>query len=132
MSQVNGKLSSRVMNMKFMKFSQPETPSNDDKPGYDKAKKSAVPDSSQWDLKSLPDASSTKKNKRKVMVQKKKVNVRSGVSITELKREIEPVVRGRRVVGESPEEAQAKRSREEGEDDDYDLDKIFKQVKTPH
>lgn len=131
MSQVNGKLSSRVMNMKFMKFSEPNGASSEEKSGSEGSKKLVVPDNSQWALKSLPCESEPKKNRRKVLSRKKKVNIRSGVSITEVKRESNEVVRGRRVMGEPPVNEQTKRPREDTEEDDYDLDKIFKQVKTP-
>lgn len=131
MSQVNGKLSSRVMNMKFMKFSQPNSDIGDGKPVTDETKKSTVPDNSQWDLNSLQSAGKAKKNKRKVIIKKKRVNVRSGVSITDVKRDSDQVVRGRRVIGEPPENLQAKRPREDTEEDDYDLDKLLKQVKNP-
>lgn len=128
MSQPNAKLSSRVMNMKFMKFSQPERPSRDEKRADQEPKQSGVPDNSQWDLKSLPRP---KKLRKKTIVPRKRLNVRSDVSITEVKRETNPIVRGRRTMGEVEDSEATKRSREDAESDDYDLDKILKQVKTP-
>ncbi|QLL31081.1 hypothetical protein HG536_0A08980 [Torulaspora globosa] len=128
MSQANAKLSSRVMNMKFMKFSQPERPNGDDKKPGEEPKQSAVPDNSRWELKSLPR---TKKLRKKTILPRRRMNVRSDVSITDVKRESNPIVRGRRTVGEADHSDSTKRSSEGTEDDDYDLDKILKQVKTP-
>ncbi|QLQ81315.1 hypothetical protein HG537_0F00760 [Torulaspora globosa] len=128
MSQPNAKLSSRVMNMKFMKFSQPERPIGDDKRTEEDAKQSSVPDNSQWELKNLPR---TQKLRKKTILPKRRMNVRSDVSITDVKRETNPIVRGRRTVGEIKDSEATKRSREDADNDDYDLDKILKQVKTP-
>lgn len=117
--------------MKFMKFSQPSSPSDSDKPSDEDSKKSPIPDNSQWDLRSLPTSKSVKKLKKRVIVPKRKANIRSNVSITDVKREVNPIVRGRRTVGEPVDEKSSKRSRSEADNDDYDLDTILKQVKPP-
>lgn len=127
MSQVNGKLSSRVMNMKFMKFSQQENAGGDVESLDNGVKKSTIPDNSQWDLKQIPK-DKVKKNNKLISVRRKQKNVRSNVSITDLKRETNEVIRGRRVIAEASDDKESKRKRDESEDE-YDLDKIFKQVK---
>lgn len=119
------------MNMKFMKFSQPQGANGGEKPTDEASQKSAVPDSSKWDLKTLSQPQGVKKPRKKTIVAKRRVNVRSNVSITDVKRESNPIVRGRRTVGEVDNQESSKRPRGDTENDDYDLDKILKQVKSP-
>ncbi|QLG70785.1 hypothetical protein HG535_0A07270 [Zygotorulaspora mrakii] len=133
MSQVNGKLSSRVMNMKFMRFAKDE---NDNIPKDAEAKRPQIPDSSQWSFKD----NATYPDKQNVKVKKswktKAKIIRSNVSMTEIKDCRNPVVRGRRVIGgnDALEENQKKRElpkdNDDDDEDDYDLDRIFKRVKS--
>lgn len=140
MSQTNGKLSSRVMNMKFMRFTKQENTDDNDVISNEEEKKSISHDNSQWNFTGTNE---DKQHKRRIVLKKKRnVGVsapqRTVVGITELKREDNSIVRGRRIIGEAKkddhddDDKTNKRERGDdkaGEDDDYDLDKIFKQVK---
>lgn len=113
MSESNGKLSSRVMNMKFMRHtgSAAKQPQEEEKPAQDESK---------WN-------SSTKCPRKKVMVRKPKRLVKSNIGITVLK----GVALGRKCFQNDETKKEKEKEKENGEekDDDYDLDKIFKQVK---
>lgn len=140
MSQVNGKLSSRVMNMKFMRFTKQENADDNDVISNKEEKQSLLHDNSEWNFR---DTNKGKQDKKRGIVLKRTKNLgvsaphRSVVGITELKRE-DSIVRGRRVIGEAKkvddDNGDSKANKREraddaGEDDDYDLDKISKQVK---
>lgn len=128
MSQVNGKLSSRVMNMKFMRFAKKE---DEDVPTVEEIKTPQIRDNSQWSFKDNKSSTKTSSVKLRRPQKAKAKVIRNDVSITELKRDINPIIRGRRVRGSDKTEENLKRERsdKEDEDDDYDLDKIFKQMK---
>lgn len=138
MSQVNGKLSSRVMNMKFMRFTKQENADDNDVTSNEEEKKSLLHDNSEWNLR---DTNEAKQDKKRVIVLKRTKNLgisapqRSVLGITKLKCE-DSIVRGRRVIGEAKkvdDDGGSKTNKRERADDvgddDYDLDKIFKQVK---
>lgn len=151
--QVSGSLSSRVMNMKFMRFSSDKNSSDDNTSGNTapSSKESTVDstrsfhDNSEW---SLDDASAkVKKNtktirlniKRKTPIIARQVNS-SILGVTMLQRG-QVSVRGKTLFGGEPvvpiteetnpkkrylEESEENDGKESKNDDGYDLDKIFK------
>ncbi|QHS75924.1 Mpp6p [Saccharomyces paradoxus] len=159
---VTGKLSSRVMNMKFMKFgktddeesSNSNTPSiiNSDVESNEQREKLFGRDNSAWDLNSYNDdvkkiSGKQKKKMRKVVYKKRPHLIISNVGYSEL-RKPEGVMNGRKVFGDNPNDIGSRKrkleeseqneegksdakdkeftgSQEEGEDE-YDLDKLFK------
>lgn len=153
MSGVQGKLSSRVMNMKFMRFSKDEdsetgsretTPSADQRSASvnsDNSKAaSGFHDSSEWFAGSASSGASS--TKRKVVVVRKKrapvTIVSDNVSVTQLQQQTQVPSTGRRTFGadkgkkRSADEASADGSTtaegQENEDEDgYELDTMFKE-----
>ncbi|AQZ18216.1 MPP6 (YNR024W) [Zygosaccharomyces parabailii] len=115
MSEPNGKLSSRVMNMKFMRHST----TTDKQPQEER--KLAL-DESRWN-------SSTKGSRKVIMVKKPKHLIKSNVGITQLK----GVPQGRKLFQSENGKTEKKPNNEKEngceKEDDYDLDQIFKQVK---
>ncbi|CAI4050441.1 Mpp6p SKDI_14G3440 [Saccharomyces kudriavzevii IFO 1802] len=120
---VTGKLSSRVMNMKFMKFgrtdddesSNSNTPSNanSDVESTEQKRKLFGRDNSEWDLNSYNDSveenlHKEKKKIKKVVYKKRRHPVISNVGYSEL-RKSEGLVRGRKTFGDSADEINAKK-----------------------
>lgn len=156
MSQVSGKLSSRVMNMKFMKFSNDDESSDStskaSSAGPDNIKKHEFFDNSEWSLTKNDDSKEKSRKNIKVRTVKRRVKtstnrqpvISQNIGITTLKKQavITAGVRGRKVFG-SKVDSDGKRSiNDEGNDNDqgnieqnqtdedkdgYDLDTIFKQ-----
>ncbi|EDO18778.1 hypothetical protein Kpol_1028p53 [Vanderwaltozyma polyspora DSM 70294] len=135
MSEITGKLSNRVMNMKFMKFSKSSTDETESEV-VSTAKKFS--DSSEWTLpkhKGTDDDQVQKSSVRKVIRVRRTPIVLSNVGVATIKEDVN-IIRGRRMVGEPPQE-HVKRSSEtaeissEKEDDGYEpcLDQLFKESK---
>lgn len=132
-----GELSSRVMNMKFMKFMKTDE---------EKKEEDTAPvlkhDDSRWDMKSI-DASQSKSSK-KLIVRRKQVQapVEQNVSITTMENEGKVVkknaLHGRRVFGVNPNKRPAeeetnvedKRESEDGYNpEEQDMDTLLKKSK---
>lgn len=127
---VTGKLSSRVMNMKFMKFgktddeesSNSNTPSiiNSDVESTEQREKLFGRDNSAWDLNSYNDdvkeiSGKQKKKMRKVVYKKQPHRIVSNVGYSEL-RKPEGVISGRKTFGGNPSDiGSRKRKLEESE-----------------
>lgn len=163
---VTGKLSSRVMNMKFMKFmkndddessnSNTTSNANSDTESTEQKRKQFGRDKSEWDLNSCNDdvkgdTGKEKKKVKKLIYKKRPHPIVSNVGYSEL-RKSEGLITGRKTFGSSADEANPKKRKleegeqeEEGEEegkgykskneaagkqdegeDDYDLDKLFK------
>ncbi|CAI4052180.1 hypothetical protein SUVZ_14G3430 [Saccharomyces uvarum] len=141
---VTGKLSSRVMNMKFMKFmkndddesSNSNTPSNanSDTESTEQKWKQFGRDNSEWDLNSCNDDvkgdSGNEKKKVKKLVYKKRPHlIVSNVGYSEL-RKAEGLITGRKTFGSSADEANPKKRKlEEGEQEEEEEGKGYDQKK---
>ncbi|CAI4036122.1 hypothetical protein SMKI_14G3410 [Saccharomyces mikatae IFO 1815] len=154
---VTGKLSSRVMNMKFMKFgrtdddesSNSNTPSNtnSDVESTEQKRKLFGRDNSEWDLNNYNDdvkqiLGKEKKKVKKVIYKKRHHLIVSNVGYSEL-RKSDGVISGRKTFGDDTGDTNSKKRKlEENEqdeeersdvtgnqdkgEDEYDLDKLFK------
>lgn len=148
-AQVTGTLSSRVMNMKFMRFtnskdsieSDSSNSSNSTMYVHQKLNKN-FSDNSEWKLArhqiSENSTDETQKVKNVIRIKRNPLVI-SNIGIANVKRETitNNIVRGRRIVGEPPIEA-GKRTAESNydtakteEDDSYepDMDQLLKQSK---
>ncbi|UCS23810.1 uncharacterized protein HLK63_M10637 [Nakaseomyces glabratus] len=126
-----GELSSRVMNMKFMKFMRPEGQDNKD----EGTSKHTHLDASKWDLKSSVNSDST--NKRRVVVKRasKALKIMENVGITSVKTEDDSnkssALHGRRIFGENKNkrvaEEEEENKTEQEPKQEKDMDELFKE-----
>lgn len=155
MSGVSGKLSSRVMNMKFMRFSKDESESEGSKEntpvedGTSDNGKVGYRDSSEWFASEIKDGMESKKKRITIKKRKPVAIVSQNVSVTNLQKDrstaTSVVGLGRRVfdnsvtkdqstdaTGEPPAKGSKKRaldaqnSNDTEDTDDYELDRMFK------
>ncbi|CCF58674.1 hypothetical protein KAFR_0F00770 [Kazachstania africana CBS 2517] len=146
MSNVTGKLSNRVMNMKFMKFSNDDasTTSADSSRSASvnsRTNNSKFHDNSEWYTTNSTVTNNDPKKKitKKFLKKKPMMNkvVTSNVSFTTLKQgktvadedtiHMKTLNKGRMVFGDKKRTAEEEKLQEnENDDDDYELDKMFK------
>ncbi|KAL3234346.1 hypothetical protein RNJ44_03108 [Nakaseomyces bracarensis] len=133
-----GELSSRVMNMKFMKFMK----TDEEKKADETSESNIKDDDSRWDMKSVQNSVTQSK---KLIIRKKPVNVplEQNVSVTTLENEGKEVkknaLHGRRIFGVNPNKRPAEEDTNSAEqvktelEDSYnpeeDMDTLLKKSK---
>ncbi|CCC67013.1 hypothetical protein NCAS_0A04550 [Naumovozyma castellii] len=152
MSGVSGSLSSRVMNMKFMKFSRNNN--NNDEENTSDSRESSINNNDETSNKNFRDNSEWKlepnttpiKGKKVIRIKKKNQlrshpNVIQDVGITYIQSNLNNAIMGRQTIrddketenekdnkeNENENQEHTKRPRDDEPEDDYDLDKIFKE-----